>query len=104
MTEKRTLLTIFIDYTDMEGELPLYEAIVRRLVHLEMAGATVQSGIMGYGAQGKVHRARLFGLSDDKPVVIQVVDRREKIEAALVQIRPLVSEGLIMIQEVEIIT
>ena len=54
----------------------LYEAIVRRLRQLGIAGATAQAGIMGFGSHGKVHRKRLFGVSDDRPVMITVVDQR----------------------------
>ena len=102
-TEKRKMMTIYLDYNDTEGELPLYEAIVRHLVHLEVAGATVLTGIMGFGRGGKVHRKRLFGVTDDKPVIIRVVDREEKIMTALAQIRPMVTEGLIQLQDVEVV-
>lgn len=96
-------MTIFVDETDMHGELPLYEAIVRRLIALEAAGATVQTGIMGFGKHGRVHRKRLFGISDDRPVTITVVDRSEKIDRMAEELRALLKEGLIVIENVTVI-
>jgi PII-like signaling protein len=80
-------LTIYVNETDMAGDLPLYELVVRRLHHLEVAGATVTRAVMGYGKHGKVHRKRLFGVSDDRPMVIAAM----------------VPEGLMTIQQVEIV-
>ena len=73
------MLLILHDETDMFGELSLYEAIVRRLHQLDISGATVQRGIMGFGSHGKVHRKGLFGISDDRPITICVVDTAEKL-------------------------
>ena len=73
------MLVIYVDETDLWGTGSLYEAIVRRLRQLGLAGATAQVGMMGFGSHGKVHRKRLFGVSDDKPVVITVVDEEHKI-------------------------
>ncbi len=97
------LLTIIIDETDMLGEVPLYEALVRKLVRLELAGATVQAGIMGYGRHGKVHRKRLFGISDERPITIIVVDREVAIRAALPELRGMITEGVVMLSDVEVI-
>jgi len=95
------LLTVYLDETDMDDEIPLYEAIVRRLLHHSIAGATVVSGMMGYGRQGRVHHKRLFGVSDDRPVVISVVDQESKIRAILPEIRAMVREGLVTVAPVE---
>ncbi len=97
-------LSIFVDETDMRGELPLYEVIVRRLLHLNVNGATVFSGSMGYGSHGRVHRQRLFGVSDDRPVAIIAVDKAERIRAVVPEIRQLVQEGLITVTAVEVIS
>jgi PII-like signaling protein len=99
------LLLIYVDETDVWGEThtPLYEAIVRRLRQLEVAGATVQSGIMGFGSHLKVHRRRLFGISDDKPVVISVVDNETTIRRILPEIRGMVKEGLVLLLNAEIV-
>ena len=97
-------LVIFVDETDMWHELRLYEAIVRVLEHEGMAGATVHSGLMGYGRHRRIHRRGLFGVSDDKPVTIIAVDGEEKIRAVLPHIVPMVREGLIMLQDAEVIS
>jgi uncharacterized protein len=97
------LLTVYVDETDMQGEIPLYEAIVRRLLHHNVAGATVQPGSMGYGRHGRVHHKRLFGVSDDRPVVISVVDQESKIRELLPEIRAMVREGLVTVAPVEVI-
>ncbi len=103
MTQPQKMLMILVDETDMHKEVPLYEAIVRHLVHLGVAGATVQAGIMGFGAHGKVHRKRLFGISDDRPMTIIAVDEEAKIREALPKIRPLVKEGLVLLLDVEVV-
>jgi uncharacterized protein len=103
MTGHVKMLVIFVDETDMRGELPLYEAIVRRLVQLEVAGATVSSGIMGFGSHHKVHRKRLFGVTDDRPITITVMDSEERIRAILPVIRPMVVEGLVLLLDAEVV-
>ena len=102
MTAKK-MLSIFVDETDMWRDVSLYEGIVRKLVQLEIAGATVQAGIMGYGSHGHVHRKRLFGISDDRPITITAVDTEEKIRRAASEIRPMVKDGLIVLSDVEVI-
>ena len=88
------LLVILVDETDTwNDELPLYEAIVRRLVQLEVAGATVSTGIMGFGSHQRVHRKRLFGVTDGRPVTILVADSEKKIRDILPVIRPMIAEG-----------
>jgi len=103
MTREAKRLTIYVDETDTHGDLPLYEAIVRRLVALEAAGATVQTGIMGFGKHGRVHRKRLFGISDDRPVVITVVDTAAKVDQIANHLRPLVKEGVMVVEDVTVI-
>ncbi|MCX6599476.1 MAG: DUF190 domain-containing protein [Acidobacteria bacterium] len=99
---KRTVLTIIVDETELAGEMPLYEAVVRKLVRLEIAGATVNMGIMGFGRHGKVHRKRLFGVADERPVTIVAVDRDEAIRRAIPELRAMMPEGLIYLSEVEV--
>src|SRR5437868_12821431 len=97
------MLVIYVDESDMwEGAQPLYEAIVRRMRQLEIAGATVQTGIMGFGSHQKVHHKRLFGISDDRPVIITAVDNEAKLRKALPEIRGMVREGLIVMLDVEL--
>src|SRR5882724_1801904 len=99
------MLIIYVDESDVWGDAhtPLYEAIVRRLRQLAIAGATVQTGIMGFGSHQKVHHRRLFGISDDKPVTITAIDNEAKLRAALPELRQMVREGLIALVDVELI-
>ena len=97
------MLLIYVDETDLWGTGSLYEAIVRRVRQLGLAGATAQAGMMGFGSHGKVHHKRLFGVSDDKPVVITVVDEEHKIREVLAEIRGMVKEGLVVLLDVEVV-
>ena len=104
MTPPTKMLMIFVDESDQWDDLPLYEAILRRLVKFEIAGATVQIGVMGFGSHHRIHRKRLFGVSDDRPVTIMVVENEAKLRQAIPEIRPLVKEGLILLTDVEVIS
>lgn len=98
------MLVILVDETDMWEDLPLYEALCRRLVQLNAPGATVQAGIMGYGSHGHIHRKRLFGVPDDRPVSIMVVDEERNLREKLIPaLRPMVEEGLVFLMDVEVI-
>jgi uncharacterized protein len=97
------MLQIYLDETDTWGDVPLYEAIVRRLRQLAVEGATVFTGTMGFGSHRKVHRKRLFGVSDDKPVLIVVVDAEDRLRAVLPEIRGMVREGLVVLLDAEVI-
>lgn len=104
MNSPAKLLVILVDETDMYGEISLYEAICRKLVHLDAPGATVQRGIMGFGSQHRLHRKRLFGVADDRPISISVVDSEEHLKAVIIPaVRPMVREGLIFLSDVEVI-
>ena len=95
------LMRIFLGEADTSGGEPLYDAIVKQLRHLEIAGATVYRGILGYGAKGHTHRKSFFHLSRDLPIVISVVDAPEKIDAAASVIAAMLQDGLIVISDVE---
>ena len=95
------MLLIYVDETDRHGDIPLYEAVVRKLSHLDVKGATVQAGIMSFGRHHRIHHKRLLGVSDDRPIMITVVDSLEKILKVLPEIRPVVREGLIVLLDVE---
>jgi PII-like signaling protein len=100
---KSLLLMVYVDETDMDGDLPLYESIVRRLLAREVAGATVHSGLMGYGRHGQVHRKRLFGMPDDRPILITSIDEEARIRAVLPELRQMVREGLVAVAPVEVV-
>lgn len=95
-------MTIYVNEADRVGDIPLHEALVRRLLHLDVAGVTVTRGVMGYGKHGKVHRKRLFGVSDDRPMVITAIDDEVRLRSVLPEIRGVVVEGLITLQEVQV--
>jgi PII-like signaling protein len=103
MTPPTKMLMIFVDESDQWEDLPLYEAILRRLMKFEIAGATVQPGIMGFGSHHRFHHKRLFGVSDDRPMTIIVVDNEAKLRKAIPEIRPLVKEGLLLLTDVEVV-
>src|SRR5574339_108229 len=75
------LLRIFIGKSDKVGNKPLYEAIVFEAKKQGLSGATVTRGIMGFGANSRVHTAKLFEISSDLPLVVEIVDSEEKIRA-----------------------
>ncbi|MDX9760112.1 MAG: DUF190 domain-containing protein [Bacteroidota bacterium] len=75
------LLRIFIGESDRHGHVPLYEVIVRRAREMRMAGATVLRGIEGFGARSVIHTSRILRLSEDLPLVIEIVDTEERIAA-----------------------
>jgi PII-like signaling protein len=96
------LLLVFVDETDLWEDQPLYSAIVQRLHQLGAAGATVHMGVMGFGSHHRLHQKRLFGISDDRPVMIVVADEERKLREVLPKIRPMVSEGLILLLNAEV--
>lgn len=99
------LLLIYVDETDTFGDtrIPLYEAIVEKLFELGIDGATVHIGVMGYGANRRLHRKGLFGVTDDRPVTISAIDTDARLRAALPAIRPMVAEGLVFLTPGEIV-
>jgi uncharacterized protein len=103
--ENGVLLRIFIGESDREpgGTRPLYEAIVRRAREAHLAGATVLRGPMGFGRHSRMHTAKLLELSTDLPIVIEIVDAEERIDAFLPTVDTLVTEGLVTLEAVRII-
>jgi PII-like signaling protein len=97
------LLRIFVGESDRWHGRPLYEAIVRTARELGLAGATVLRGLEGFGAHSRIHTAKLLRLSEDLPIVIEIVDRPERIEAILPALDRMVGEGLITLERVRII-
>jgi PII-like signaling protein len=97
------LLRIFIGEADTWHGRPLYQAIVRRLREEGIAGATVIRAIEGFGAKSHLHTARILRLSEDLPLVIEVVDRSENIERVLPALDEMVSDGLVTLERVQVI-
>jgi hypothetical protein len=98
------LLRIFIGESDRHGRKPLYQAIVEMLREEGMAGATVLRGIEGFGATSHLHTARILRLSEDLPIVIEVADTAERIEAIMPRIDELVTEGMVTLERVEVVS
>ncbi len=103
LPENGTLLRIFIGETDKHNGKLLYEAIVSKAKELNLAGATVFRGILGFGAQSRIHAAKFLRLSEDEPVVIEIVDKKERIEQILPFLNEVVDNGLITMEEVKIL-
>lgn len=101
--ESGCLLRIFIGESDKWHGRPLYEAIVLKARELHMAGATVLRGPMGFGAHSRLHTAKILRLSEDLPIVIEIVDAREKIDAFLPHIDEMVQEGLVTLEDIRVI-
>ena len=97
------LLRIFVGESDRHGAQPLYTAIVERARRTGLSGATVFKGIEGFGGHSVVHAARVFDLSTDLPVLIEIVDTEEKIEAFVPILDEMVHEGLITMENVQVI-
>jgi PII-like signaling protein len=98
------LLRIFIGESDTWHGRPLHQAIVHRLRRQGMAGATVLRGMEGFGAHSRLHTARNLRLSDGLPLVIEVVDRPERIQRVLPLLDEMVTEGLVTLERVQVIT
>jgi hypothetical protein len=97
------LLRIFVGESDRRGSQPLYTAIVESARKQGLSGATVFKGIEGFGGHSVVHAARVFDLSTDLPILIEIVDTEEKIRAFIPLLDDLVQEGLVTLESVEII-
>ncbi len=103
LPEDSTLLRIFIGESDRHGHQPLYEAIVLKARELKLAGATVLRSPMGFGAQSHLHTAKILRLSDDLPMVIEIVDTEEKIQAFLPVLEGMMGGGLVTLEKVRVI-
>jgi PII-like signaling protein len=97
------MLRIFLGEADRWHGEPLHEAILKQLRMMDIAGATVYRGILGYGAKGHTHKDSFLHLSHDLPLMISVVDKLEKIEEALTVLREMLQDGLIVISDVEVV-
>jgi PII-like signaling protein len=97
------MLLIFVNETDRWQDAPLFKALVQRLWHAGIAGATVHAGIMGFGRHHRVHHKGLFGVSDDRPITISAVDEESKLRAVAADLAPMVKEGLMVLVDAELL-
>ena len=97
------LLRIFVGESDRWDGSPLYEAIVLEARKRGLAGATVIKGFMGFGAHSRIHTAKLLELSQDLPIIVEIVDAVEKIEAFMPDLERMVGDGLITIERAEVL-
>ena len=97
------LLRIFIGEDDRFGASPLHEAIVLKARELHLAGATVLRGAMGFGASSRLHTTKILRLSEDMPLVIEIVDSEDKINSFLPALDGMMSSGLITLEKVQVL-
>lgn len=103
LPENGKLLRIFIGEADRWHHQPLYEAIVLKARELGLAGATVLRGPMGFGASSRLHTTKILRLSADLPMVIEIVDREDRLDLLLPHLEEMVKEGLVTIEDVRVI-
>src|SRR5437764_14802802 len=97
------LLRIFIGENDRYNRKPLYEEIVLKAREMHLAGATVLRGPMGYGHSSRLHTAKILRLSEDLPLVIEIVDSEAKIDAFLPTLDGMMTSGLVTLEKVQVL-
>jgi len=103
ISEKDVILRVYLGESDHIKGRPLYEQIVLKARKLHLAGATVLHGILGFGADSRMHTSKLLSLSDDLPVIVEIVDKEENINKLLPYIDEHVKEGLVTMEDVRVI-
>ena len=98
------LLRIFIGESDTWHGKPLYQAIVQRVREEGLAGATVLRGIEGFGAKSHLHTARILRLSEDLPIVIEIVDTAENVDRVIPALDEMVEDGMVTVERVQILS
>ena len=101
--EDGALLRIFLGESDRHGHQPLYEAIVLKARENGLAGATVLRGVMGFGKHSILHTTKILRLSEDLPMVIEIVDSAEKIDSFLPVLEAMIKDGLITLERVKVL-
>jgi PII-like signaling protein len=98
------LLRVYLGEQDKWHHAPLYEAIVLKAREMGLAGATVLRGPMGFGAHSHLHTAKILRLSEDLPVLIEIVDKEDKINAFIPELDKMLGDGLVTLEKVHILT
>ena len=104
LPESAEILRIFIGESDKHQGRPLYEVIVEEARSRGLAGATVVRGMLGFGANSRIHTAKILRLSEDLPVIIEIVDKPDRIEGFLPYLDEVVDEGLVLIEKARVIS
>jgi PII-like signaling protein len=103
LPEQAVRLRIYLGESNRWEHQPLHEAIVLRARALHLAGATVTRGLMGFGKTSRLHTAKLLRLSLDLPIVIEIVDGEERINAFLSELKPMIGGGLVTLEPVRVV-
>lgn len=103
LPEEAVLLRIFFGENDRHGRLPLYEAIVLKAREMHLAGATVLRGAMGFGHSSHIHTSKILRLSSDLPLVVEIVDSKEKIDAFLSVLDGMMPSALVTLEKVHVL-
>jgi PII-like signaling protein len=97
------MMRIYLGESDRWHGEPLYEAVVKRLRLLDVAGATVYRGVLGYGVKGHTHKSGILPFSHDLPIMISVVDSQERLDRAIAEIEPMMQDALIVLSDVDVV-
>ncbi len=103
ITGEAVLLRIFCGEDDRSGHMPLYEAVILKAREMGLAGATMLRGAMGFGHSSHLHTTKILRLSQDLPIVIEIVDSREKVEAFLPALDEMMGSGLVTLEKVQVL-
>jgi len=101
--KQAVLLRIFLGEDDRVDRRPLYEVVVTKAREMHLAGATVLRGPMGFGKTSRLHTAKILRLSEDLPIVVEIVDAEERINAFLEAIEPMMTGGLVTLEKVQVL-
>jgi PII-like signaling protein len=102
-SEDGYLLRIIVGESDRHGHHPLYEAIVLKAREAGLAGATVTRGVMGFGKHSVLHTAKILRLSEDLPMIVEIVDSLDPIEQFLPLLNEMITDGLVTLEKVRVI-
>ena len=100
---EQTLMRVFIGESDRYGHHPLYEAIVLKARERGLAGATVLRGVMGFGKHSVLHTAKILRLSEDLPMIVEIVDSVEKVEGFLPVLNEMIKDGLVTLEPIRVL-
>lgn len=103
LDENATLLRIFLGESDRDDGGPLYESLVLRAREMHLAGATVLRGPLGYGQSSRLHTAKILRLSEDLPIVVEIVDAEDRIKGFLAAVEPLLGSVLVTLEKVRVL-